>query len=232
MTIHTRPFRDRFEAGRVLAAELPQYASRTDVLVFALPRGGMPVAFEVARALRAALDVFVVRKLGAPAHEELAMGAIASGGIRVINPSVVHLLGITQDEIDEVARAEESELSRREREYRGDRPPARVSDRTVILIDDGLATGATMRAAAAALRPQHPAELVVAVPVAAAETCDEFRADVDRIVCAMTPEPFRAVGLWYENFEQTTDDEVRNLLERARSFPERPAVEPEPARRR
>jgi predicted phosphoribosyltransferase len=198
-----------------LAAQLTEYAGRADVLVLALPRGGVPVAYEVARALAAPLDVFVVRKLGVPGHEELAMGAIASGGVRVINPWVVRQLAISSQEIERVAAAELEELRRRERAYRGERPFPEVHGRRVILIDDGLATGSTMRAAAAALRPRGPAELVVAVPVAAEETCDEFRKDVDRIVCAMTPEPFLAVGMWYEDFEQTSDDEVRELLERA-----------------
>jgi putative phosphoribosyl transferase len=212
----TPHFRDRFDAGRFLARHLGDYAASEYVLVLALPRGGVPVGYEVARALRAPLDVFIVRKLGVPGHEELAMGAIASGGIRVVNPSVIEPLGIPEQVIDRVARAEEAELRRRERQYRQDAPPIEVMERTVILVDDGLATGSTMRAAATALRKRAPAELVVAVPVAAAETCDEFRSEVDRIVCATTPEPFYAVGLWYENFDQTTDDEVRELLERAR----------------
>jgi putative phosphoribosyl transferase len=209
-------FRDRAEAGRILARQLSEYAERPDVMVLALPRGGVPVAYEVARELGAPLDVFIVRKLGLPGHPELAMGAIASGGVRVLNDSVVQAIGIPPAIIDRVARAEEAELSRREREYRGDRPPPDVRGRTVILIDDGLATGSTMRAAAAALRQQGPAAIVVAVPVAADETCDEFRREVDRIVCARTPEPFHAVGLWYEDFSQTTDEEVRELLAKAR----------------
>ena len=214
---HASPrFRDRFDAGRFLARQLGEYAGRNDVLVLALPRGGVPVGYEVARALGAPLDVFIVRKLGVPGHDELAMGAIASGGLTVLNPSVVEPLGIAQQVIDRVARKEEAELRRREREYRGDRSPVDVTGRTVILVDDGLATGSTMRAAAAALRQRRPAELVVAVPVAAESTCDEFRSEVDRIVCAATPDPFYAVGLWYENFEQTTDEEVRGLLDRAR----------------
>jgi predicted phosphoribosyltransferase len=185
------------------------------VLVLALPRGGVPVAYEVARALDAPLDVFLVRKLGVPGHEELAMGAIASGGVRVLNEDVVHHLRIPDEAIEKVARREQQELERREREYRGDRPPPEVSGRTVILIDDGLATGSTMRAAVMALRQQRPARIIVAVPAAAESTCDEFRAEVDEVFCAITPEPFYAVGLWYEDFSQTTDEEVRDLLERA-----------------
>jgi predicted phosphoribosyltransferase len=208
-------FRDRTEAGRVLAEGLSSYAGRPDVVVLALPRGGVPVAFGVARALHAPLDVFVVRKLGVPGHEELALGAIASGGTRVLNDDVVRVLQISGETIDAVTRAEEQELQRRERAYRGDRPPLDVRGRTVILVDDGLATGATMRAAVAALRQRQPARTVVAIPVAAPATCDEFAREVDSLVCARTPEPFGAVGLWYEDFSQTTDDEVRDLLARA-----------------
>lgn len=209
-------FRDRVDAGRVLARELGVYAGRPEVIVLALPRGGVPVAYEVARALGAPLDVFIVRKLGVPGHEELAMGAIASGGVRVLNQTVVQGLGIPPPVIEHIAQAEAAEMRRREREYRGERPPLDVRGRTVILVDDGLATGSTMRAAARALRQQGPEELVVAVPVAAEETCDEFRSEVDRIVCARTPEPFHAVGLWYEDFSQTSDEEVRVLLAKAR----------------
>ena len=222
-----RRFHDRSEAGRVLAEKLSDYADAPDVLVLALPRGGVPVAYEVARALRAPLDVFVVRKLGVPEHEELAMGAIASGGVRVVNEHVVRMLNIPDAAVDRVAALEGAELRRRERAYRGDRPPPSVRGRRVILIDDGLATGSTMRAAAAALRRQEPAEIVVAVPVSAEETCDEFRTEVDRVICAMTPEPFRAVGMWYEDFSQTTDAEVHELLDRAtREAPARPATSP------
>ncbi|HEV2292302.1 MAG TPA: phosphoribosyltransferase [Tepidisphaeraceae bacterium] len=210
-----RRFRDRMEAGRVLAEKLSDYANASDVLVLALPRGGVPVAYEVARALGAPLDVFVVRKLGVPGHEELAMGAIASGGVRVVNDHVLHMLNIPTSVVDRVASLEEAELRRRERAYRGERPPPTARGRRVILIDDGLATGSTMRAAASAVRRQDPAELVVALPVAAEETCNEFRTEVDRIICAMTPEPFRAVGMWYEDFSQITDAEVHELLERA-----------------
>jgi putative phosphoribosyl transferase len=209
-------FRDRREAGRQLAQLLAAYANRPDVLVLALPRGGVPVAYEVARALHAPLDVFLVRKLGLPGHEELAMGAVASGGVRVLNRDVVERLQLSDELIDAVTRRELQELERREREYRGDRPFPDVRGKTVILVDDGLATGSTMRAAAEALRQQEPARLVVAVPAGSAETCDEFREEVDEVVCAITPQPFYAVGLWYDDFSQTTDDEVRELLSAAR----------------
>jgi predicted phosphoribosyltransferase len=181
----------------------------------ALPRGGVPVAYEVAEALGAPLDVFLVRKLGIPGHEELAMGAIATGGVTVLNEPIVRRLRIPPEWIADVARAEQVELERRERAYRGDRPPPDVKGKIAILVDDGLATGASMRAAAEALRRLGPARVIVAVPVAARETCDEFRADVDEIVCAETPEPFYAVGLWYRDFSATSDDEVRDLLDRA-----------------
>jgi len=210
-------YRDRTEAGRHLAAQLAHYANRDDVLVLALPRGGVPVAYEVAKALRAPLDIFLVRKLGVPGHEELAMGAIATGGVRVLNDDAVEYLGIPSRVIDSVAANELRELERREREYRGDRPEPDVRGKTVILVDDGLATGSTMRAAAAALRQQNPARIVVAVPVSAPQTCDEYRMGVDEIICAMTPEPFFGVGQWYRDFSQTTDEEVRDLLERARN---------------
>ena len=209
-------FRDRTDAGQQLAARLAKYAHRSDILVLALPRGGVPVAHEVAKQLGAPLDVFLVRKLGVPGYEELAMGAIASGGVRVINDDVVRQLAIPGEVIDAVAAEERRELERRERAYRNGRPPPDVKGRTVILIDDGLATGSTMHAAAAALRKLGPARIVVAVPVSAPETCDEFREEVDEVVCAATPEPFRGVGLWYKDFSQTTDEEVRELLERAR----------------
>ena len=208
-------FRDRADAGRRLAEKLAPYANRQDVLVLALPRGGVPVAFEVARSLGAPLDVFVVRKLGVPGHEELAMGAIATGGICVINEEVVRMLHIPERVIDAVVAKEQRELERRERLYRDDRPPPDVNGCIVILVDDGLATGSTMLAAVEALRQQHPARLVVAVPVAAPSTCEEFRAEVDEIVCAQTPEPFFGVGYWYEDFSQTSDEEVHDLLSRA-----------------
>jgi putative phosphoribosyl transferase len=210
-----RAFRDRREAGRLLALRLAAYANRPDVLVLALPRGGVPVAFEVARALGAPLDVFVVRKLGVPGHEELAMGAIATGGVRVLNDQVVRALRIPEYVIEAVAEKEWQELARRERLYRGDRPFPEVRGRTVILVDDGLATGTTMQAAVRALRRQQAARIVVAVPVAAPETCQELSEEVDDIVCAATPEPFQAVGLWYEDFSQTTDEEVGDLLARS-----------------
>jgi len=205
-------FTDRADAGRQLAAKLERYAGRDDVVVLALPRGGVPVGYEVARALGAPLDVFLVRKLGVPGHEELAMGAIASGGVRVLNESVVRQLGIPQRAIDTVAAEEQRELERREREYRDDRPPPAIRGKVVILVDDGLATGSTMRAAVAAVRKLGPARVVVAVPVGAADTCDLLGEEADEAVCAREPEPFYAVGVWYENFSQTTDEEVRELL--------------------
>ena len=208
-------FKDRCEAGRELALRLLAYAAREDVVVLALPRGGVPVGYEVSRALDAPLDVFVVRKLGVPGHEELAMGAIASGHVVVINESVVRELGIPPEVIDQVAAREQVELDRREAEYRGEHEPVPVAGRCAILVDDGLATGSTMRAAGQALRQQGPSRIIVAVPVAARETCEEFRHEVDEIVCLKTPEPFRAVGLWYEDFSQTSDEEVWELLDRA-----------------
>ena len=229
-------FRDRSDAGRRLARRLERYAGRADVVVLALPRGGVPVGFEIARALKAPLDVFLVRKLGVPGQEELAMGALASGGVRVINESLVRRLGIPAAMIEEVAAKEERELARRERVYRGSNPPLPVAGRTVILVDDGLATGASLQAAAKASRQQDPARIVAAVPVGAAETCAEFRNIVDEMVCAETPEPFWAVGNWYDDFSQTTDEEVRSLLARARSPEPAPGGErlhqPEHAHRR
>jgi len=207
-------FRNRQSAGRLLAEKLTAYANGPDVLVLALPRGGVPVAYEVARALGAPLDVFLVRKLGVPGHEELAMGAVATGGVRVLNDQIVQHLGIPSYVIDGVAAQEQQELARRERLYRGNRPPPDVRGRTVILVDDGLATGATMRAAVMAVRQLHPARIVAAIPTASPDTCDALRTEVDDVICAITPEPFLAVGHWYEDFSQTTDDEVRNLLSR------------------
>jgi putative phosphoribosyl transferase len=207
-------YRDRREAGRVLGERLAPLADQQDILVLGLPRGGVPVAWEVARRLGAPVDVFVVRKLGFPGHEELAMGAIASGGVRVLNPEAI-AYGVTRDDIERVTEKERRELERRERLFRGDRPPVRVAGRTVILVDDGLATGSTMRAAVRALRQQQAARIIVAVPIAAPSTCAEMEKEADEVVCAATPEPFRAVGLWYEDFTQTTDEEVRELLDRA-----------------
>ena len=207
-------YRDRYDAGRILAGQLTAYADRADVLVLALPRGGVPVAHEIAQALHAPLDVFLVRKLGLPGHEELAMGAIASGGVRVLNEDVVRVLQVSDDVIETLAAAEQQELERRERLYRGERPPLDVRGKIVILVDDGLATGASMRAAVAALRQMGPARIVVAVPVGWAETCAEMHDVADEVVCGYTPEAFRAVGLWYEDFSQTTDAEVRELLNR------------------
>jgi predicted phosphoribosyltransferase len=209
------PFRNRSDAGRLLATKLTAYANRPDVLVLALPRGGVPVAYEVARALGAPLDVFIVRKIGVPGYEELAMGAVASGGVRVLNDHIVSGLRIPEYVIEAVTAWEQQELARRERLYRDDRPPPDVRGRTVILVDDGLATGATMQAAIKALRQQQPARIVVAVPTASPGTCDELRAAADEVICAITPEPFYAVGLWYEDFSQTTDEEVRDLLARS-----------------
>jgi predicted phosphoribosyltransferase len=208
-------YRDRLQAGQRLAQQLLAYAGREEVVVLALPRGGVPVAFAVSAALHVPLDVFVVRKLGVPGHEELAMGAIATGGVCVRNEDVVQALHIPQKVIDAVTAKERQELERRERLYRGARPAPELHGRTVILVDDGLATGSTMRAAAMALRQQQPARIVVAVPVAASSTCAELRMEVDAIVCLETPEPFYGVGLWYEDFSPTSDAEVRDLLARA-----------------
>jgi putative phosphoribosyl transferase len=209
-------FRDRQHAGQVLAERMTQYAGRENVIVLALPRGGVPVGFEVARSLGVPLDVFVVRKLGLPGHKELAMGAIATGGVTVVNEDVVRSFGISDATLRAAADREVIELRRRESLYRGDAPPLELEGWVAILVDDGLATGSTMRAAIAALRHLGPKEVVVAVPTAAPETCAEVGRLVDAIVCASTPEPFYAVGLWYENFVQTTDDEVRELLSLAR----------------
>jgi erythromycin esterase-like protein/adenine/guanine phosphoribosyltransferase-like PRPP-binding protein len=215
-------FRDRRHAGRLLAAALASHSSRDDVLVLALPRGGVPVAFEVARVLRAPLDVFLVRKLGAPDQEELAMGAIASGGVRVINDEIVRMLRIDAAQIDAVARREQRELDRRERAYRGDRPEPDMAGKVVIVVDDGLATGATMRAAVQALRARAPAQVIVAVPVGAADTCAMLRREADAVVCLHRPDPFVGVGAWYDDFGQTTDEEVRELL--ASAAPARPSA--------
>ena len=205
-------YKNRSDAGKRLAAKLHIYTNRPDVVVLGLPRGGVPVAFEVATKLGLPLDVFVVRKLGVPGHEELAMGAIASGGIKVLNENVVRSLNISREIIESVAREQGEELKRREQLYRGDRPSLDVRDVTVILVDDGLATGATMRAALQALRKQKPLSIIVAVPAAAPEACEELGEEADDIICAITPDPFFSVGSWYEDFSQTTDDEVRQLL--------------------
>jgi putative phosphoribosyl transferase len=210
-------FRNRDEAGRLLGRELAtRLDGRDDLLVLALPRGGVPVGHGVAEALRAPLDVFIVRKLGVPGHEELAMGAIASGGVRVLNDEVLAYVPVPAAAIDKAAAREQQELERREREYRGNRPPLDIRGKRVIVVDDGLATGSTMRAAVQALRKMEPAEIIVAVPVAAPSTCEMFRALADDIICLYTPEPFQAVGLWYEDFDQTTDEEVHRLMRSAR----------------
>lgn len=209
------PFKDRRDAGKKLAQKLSAYAGQPGTLILALPRGGVPVAYEVAQALSAPLDVFIVRKLGLPGREELAMGAVASGGVRVLNGDIIRMLSIPEEVINIVAKRELQELQRREKLYRKDRPSPEVRDRTILLIDDGLATGASMRAAIAGLRAQHPARIVVAVPAAAPDVCEAFRSEVDEIVCAITPEPFYGVGRWYEDFSQVTDEEVRMLLEEA-----------------
>lgn len=207
-------FQDRSDAGRALAGALTHYAD-VDVVVLALPRGGVPVAFEVAERLGAPLDVFLVRKLGVPGHEELAMGAVASGGVQVLNDDLIARLGVTRPALDRVIARERAELLRRERAYRDERPPLAVAGRTVILIDDGLATGATMRAAVAGLRKLEPGRIVVAVPVAAHDACAQVGAEVDEMVCVATPSPFHGVGLWYRDFDQTDDDEVCALLSAA-----------------
>lgn len=208
------PYRDRREAGRVLAQALQHYRGRSGLLVLALPRGGVAVGFEVAHALEAPLDVFIVRKLGYPGHEEYAMGAIASGGVRVMNP--LPGMDVPPDAVDRVVAREEAELARREQLYRGDRPGIEVRGRTVIVVDDGLATGSTMRAAVTAIRQQRPAHLTIAVPVGAPETCRSLRKEADELVCPAMPDPFRAVGLWYRDFPQATDQEVHALLDEAR----------------
>ncbi|HEY7417598.1 MAG TPA: phosphoribosyltransferase [Ktedonobacteraceae bacterium] len=208
-------FRDRTEAGQLLAARLTAYAHRPDVLVLALPRGGVPVAFEVARALQAPLHVMIVRKLGVPGQEELALGAIASGGVRVLNENVVQILHIPEEVINQMAAQERHEVERRERLYRGNSPAREIHGRIIILVDDGIATGATMRAAVAAVKQQQPVRTTIAVPVAAPATCEALRGQVDELVCLSKPEAFFGVGLWYRHFTQTTDEEVRDLLVQA-----------------
>lgn len=206
-------FLDRYHAGQVLAEQLQEYAHHDNVVILALPRGGVPVGYEIAKQLHAPMEVFLVRKLGVPGHEELAMGAIASGGIRVLNDDVVEGLRLSSNVIEQVAARELEELERRDEAYRDARPLPQLRDKVVILVDDGLATGSTMRAAAKAVRQQQPSKVVVAVPVGARSTCEEFRREVDEVVCAATPEPFYAVGLYYEDFSQTTDEEVTRLLD-------------------
>lgn len=223
MTDTRLPYENRRQAGRALAGALAHYRGLPDLLVLALPRGGVPVGFEVAMALKAPLDIFVVRKLGFPGHEEYAIGAIASGGVRVMNP--LPGMTVSPDALAKVVAREQAELVRREQLYRGQRPAIDVRGRTVIVVDDGLATGATMHAALLAIRQQQPARLVVAVPVGAAESCRELEDVADEVVCPATPEPFRAVGLWYREFPQTGDDEVHTLLEDSRRLHAR-AVHP------
>jgi predicted phosphoribosyltransferase len=215
LIVVTEPFRDRREAGQRLAERLKTTRDWTDTVVLALPRGGVPVGYEVAVALNAPLDVFLVRKLGVPGHEELAMGAISTGGVRVLNADVVASIAVPAADIDAVATREQAELQRRERTYRGDRPRIPIGGRAVIVVDDGLATGATMRAAVAAIRQRQPARITVAVPVAATAACVDLAAVADEIVCLRTPEPFAAVGYWYRQFGETSDDEVRTLLTQA-----------------
>ena len=214
-----RPFGNRREAGVELAASLRHYAGRNDVVVLALPRGGLPVAFEVAEALDAPLDIFLVRKLGLPGHPELAMGAIASGGVRVLNDDVVRWYDIPDRAIEAVARTEQAELERREQEYRQGRSLIDLRGKTVILVDDGLATGSTMKAAVQAVRRHAPAQVIVAVPVGSLGSCEELAEISDETVCARIPEPFSAVGQWYYDFSQTTDEEVRQLLEEINQAP-------------
>jgi putative phosphoribosyl transferase len=217
-------FTDRRQAGRILARRLFAYQGREDVVVLGLPRGGVPVAAEVARELRVPLDVFVVRKLGVPGNEELAMGAVGPAGVMVVDWETVESFQVRADELDAVVKREQAELARRERVYRGNAPPRPLDSRVAILVDDGLATGASMRAAIRAIRAQNPARVVVGVPIAAPSTCQELSLEVDEIVCAITPEPFLSVGLWYRNFRQTTDEEVRQLLSQASGAPASPAA--------
>ena len=209
----TKLFRDRYDAGEYLAGMLQHYADRSDVIILGLPRGGVPVAYEIAKKLQVTMDIFIVRKLGVPVHEELAMGAIASGGVRVLNEDVIRKLQITDEMIEAAAEEQERELHRREREYRGDREPLELAGKTVILVDDGLATGASMRAGVRALKLHSPARIVVAVPVGAPDTCRLFEQEVDEVVCGKTPEDFTAVGAWYHDFTQTTDEEVCHLID-------------------
>ena len=208
-------FQDRSDAGKFLAKKLAHHANDPSLLVLALPRGGVPVAYQIVRTLNAPLDIFIVRKLGVPGYEELAMGAIASGGVRVLNEELIQRLNIPVSAVEAVTREEEQELERCEKAFRGSREPMPIERRTVILVDDGLATGASMRAAVRALRQQNPAYVSVAVPIGSRDTCDQFRGEVDELICGETPEPFFAVGTWYANFLPTTDREVQHLLDRA-----------------
>jgi putative phosphoribosyl transferase len=212
---HTAIFEDRIDAGRRLARKLGHYVARPDALVLGLPRGGVPVAFEIAKTLQAPLDIFLVRKLGVPGQEELAMGAVATGNVRVLDQIVIRALAITEADIDRVTQTALRELSRREEFYRGQLPGLEVRDRSVILVDDGLATGASMRAASIALKQRQPARTTIAVPVSSREACEELRNEVDEIVCAEVPPDFRAVGQWYEDFAEVSDVEVRAILETA-----------------
>jgi predicted phosphoribosyltransferase len=214
--VEQRRFRDRAEAGRLLAERVRRYSGRDDVVVLALPRGGVPVAYEVAKTLRAPLGVFVVRKIGVPGHEELAMGALASGGVLVLDESIVRAIGLDRSQLERAIASELRELERRQAAYGESGDALDLDGKTVILVDDGLATGSTMRAAAEAVRRLNPARVIVAVPVASEKTCDLFRDVVDEIVCDVTPKPFHAVGLWYDDFTQTSDEEVRDLLARAK----------------
>lgn len=212
-----RRFRNRTEAGQLLAKKLTPYANRTDVLVLGLPRGGVPIAYEIAKSLNVPLDICLVRKLGAPGNRELAMGAIATGGIMVLNDDVVESLSVSQETIAKVVALEEKELERRDRAYRGARPFPDVQGRAILLVDDGIATGATLRAAIATLRQQQPASIIVAIPVAPLSTYNELKAEVDEVVCLATPEHFYSISIWYDEFRQTTDEEVRELLEKQSS---------------
>ena len=208
-------FKDRRDAGKQLAKELSDFKGQDDAIVLGLPRGGVPVAFEVAEALKLPLDVFIVRKLGVPGQPELAMGAIASGGIQVLNDSVIRRAGISESQIEDVAQKEKEELKKREKAYRGARPDIDLHGKTVLLVDDGLATGASMRAAISALQEHEPKKIIVAVPTAPSDTCQEFEPEVDQIICLRTPTPFWGVGGSYQNFSQTTNEEVRELLNKA-----------------
>ncbi len=212
----TERFEDREEAGRLIGGMLEKYGGE-DVILLGLPRGGVPVAYAAAKVIDAPMDIFQVRKLGTPGHEELAMGAIASGGVKVLNDEVLRSINVSDEEIESVARKEQEELERRDQKYRGDRPMPRIEGRTVILVDDGLATGSSMRAVVKAIKTLNPAKIVVAVPVAAPEVCEQFTQIVDEVICVRTPTPFQAVGLWYENFGQTTDEEVTEILGKALS---------------